>query len=80
MVKLVAARSSYVLAPRRDDQAQEYDPTVPYHGEIFVERRTEIEYGVTQAVSIEAIEEFLELNAPSLRSRGFDIRLRMKQK
>jgi hypothetical protein len=75
MVKMVSARSMYVVTPRREDGPVEYDPTVPYTGELFVERQTEIEYGVSQAVSVEVIEDFIEKNQRALASRGYKISL-----
>jgi hypothetical protein len=73
MVKLVSARTSYVLAPPRDDANVEFDTTIPYAGEIFVERRTDIEYGVTVAVPAEAMVKLYEANAWALRTRGYEI-------
>jgi hypothetical protein len=78
MVKMVSARSSYILTPRRDDSGLEYDPTVPYNGEIYVDRHTDIEYGVTQAVSIEAILEFLNEKRSALIARGYPVQFKVK--
>jgi len=74
MVKMVSARTTYLLAPRREEGA-EYDPTVPYDGEIFVDRHTDIEYGVTQVVPIDAIEDFLSENSARLIARGYRVSL-----
>jgi S1-C subfamily serine protease len=71
LVRAVSARSSYVLAPRPEADAQEYDPTVPYSGEIYVERRTEIESGIVQAIPVDAIRTFIEANRGKLRSGGY---------
>ncbi len=76
MVKMVSARTSYVLRPQTDDSAVEYDPTVPYTGEVYVDRHTDIEYGVSQAVPVEAVLEVLEANRASLVAQGFFINLR----
>lgn len=76
MVKMVSARSSYILRPPHEEGAVEYDPTVPYSGEIFVERDTDIEYGVSQAVPVEAILDVLEANRTALVARGYFITLR----
>lgn len=76
MVKMVSARTAYVLRPPREDTSVEYDPTVPYTGEVYVERDTDIEYGVSQAVPIEAIIDVLEANRPALAARGYQITLK----
>ncbi len=76
MVKMVSARTAYVLRPPHEDGQVEYDPTVPYTGEVFVERDTDIEYGVAQAVPIEAILEVLGANRSALEARGYMISLK----
>jgi hypothetical protein len=40
---------------------------------VFVERRTEIESGLTQAVPVEAIREFIKIQTPLLREKGYPI-------
>jgi len=74
MIKLVSAHSSFVLTPEKDGGDLVFDPAVPYTGAIYVERKTEVESGITQAVSIESISEFLRTNEPVLRSKGYRIR------
>lgn len=71
MVKLVTAHTSYVLVPEKDDGVLDYDPTLAYSGKVFVERKTEIEYGVTQAISVESIREFLVTFRGALEARGY---------
>jgi hypothetical protein len=73
MMKIASARTSYILVPPKDDPSAEYDPSVPYAGEVYVERHTDIEYGVTQAIPAEALTEFLEAHREEMRSRGYDI-------
>lgn len=73
MVKLVSGHSAYVLAPAPGDETPEYESGVPYTGDIFVERRTDIEYGIAQAVPIEAIVEFVRDHRADLADRGYAI-------
>ena len=73
IVKLVSARSSYVLAPEKENGEVVFDPAIPYTGPVFVERRTEIESGLTQAVPVEAIREFIKIQTPLLREKGYPI-------
>jgi hypothetical protein len=73
IVKLVSAHSSYVLTPEKENGEVVYDPAVPYSGALYVERRTEIESGITQAVPIEAIREFVRAQSSFLYSRGFSV-------
>jgi hypothetical protein len=73
VVRAVSGRSSYVLAPRPEADPQEYDPTVPYSGDIYVEKRTEIESGIVQAIPVEAIRTFVEANAQKLGRGGYTV-------
>jgi hypothetical protein len=73
MVKTMSARTSFVLTPGTRDGVPEFDPTVAYKGEMFVEKRTEIESSVTQAVPAEAILEFIRSNTDALEAAGYHI-------
>ncbi len=73
IIKLVSARTSYVLTPGREDGDLVYDPSVPYAGPVYVEQKTEIESGITQAVSSEVVREFLESSVPVIAPRGYTL-------
>jgi hypothetical protein len=71
IVKLVSARSSFVVSPSKEYDEASYDPAIPYNGPIFVERRTEIESGITQAISAESLVAFFDANEPLLLQQGY---------
>jgi hypothetical protein len=71
IIKLVSARASYVLTPEKENGEVVYDPAVPYSGSVYVERKMEIESGITQAVPVETIREFVRTNASDLVRRGY---------
>ena len=73
MVKLVSGHTNYLLVPPPADGTFEYDPLTPYTGDIYVERRTEIEYGIVQAIPIEALLEFIDAHRAALASRGYSV-------
>jgi len=73
IVKLVPGSSEYLLVPTREGEELEYDPRVPYTGNIYVDRRFNIRYGITQSIGIEAIAKFVEDNRALLARRGFAI-------
>jgi hypothetical protein len=79
MLKLVSAHMFNLLVPQSDDTYLEYDATVPYGGDIFVQKEVEIDYGITQAISAESIGEFLDQNRAALHEKGYDISLRTRQ-
>jgi hypothetical protein len=71
MIKMVPARTSYVLTPGHQNEVDELDLDFPYTGKIFVERRTEIDYGITQAISAETVRDFLESHQVDLSQMGY---------
>ena len=73
IVKLVSGRTTYTLGPPAEDGTPEYDPLVPYTGDIYVQKRTEIEYGIVQAVSIESVIEFIDSRRSDIAARGYTI-------
>jgi hypothetical protein len=72
IVRQVSGHSTYVLVPDREE-GLEYDPGVPYGGSIYPERQTEIDHGMTQVASAEAIAEFLENARSAIESRGYSL-------
>jgi hypothetical protein len=72
IVRQVSARSSYVLVPEREE-GREYDPGMPYDGPAFPERLTEIDHGLTQAISAEVIQRFLEDSREKVESLGYSL-------
>ena len=73
IVKMMPAQTSYVLTPSKDGNV-EYDPLEPYHGEVFVERKTEIQQGIALAIPTETIVSFIQNNLQRLAYRGYDLR------
>ena len=78
MVKMVSARTTYVLRPPHEEATVEYDPTVPYAGDAYVERDTRIEYGVSQAVSVETILDVVETNRSRLEALGYFVNFKQR--
>jgi hypothetical protein len=73
IVKLIPAQSSFVLSPSKREGDEEYDPGEPYRGDVFVERKTEIQYGIAQAIPAEAIVDFIRKNQQQLQSQGYHL-------
>jgi hypothetical protein len=74
MVSTVPAEYESVISPSPGNSDVMYDTNLPYHGEIYVNRRINIKYGVTRAVSVETLRDFLEKNQSILNAKGYDIR------
>ncbi|MBI9071927.1 MAG: trypsin-like peptidase domain-containing protein [Melioribacteraceae bacterium] len=71
MVTSVAAEGEIVLRPLAPLSDMVINPLVPYNGPVSLERKLNIKYGVTKAVSIEAIREFILDNEDYLSSEGY---------
>jgi hypothetical protein len=71
MAKSVSAHSEYILRPEKTPDQHKYDPALPYLGEIHVELKREINYGITHSLSMEAIRDFFRANEDHLHKLGF---------
>ena len=69
----ISGQTALYLAP---EETVEYEPGVPYEGEIYIRQRTELAFGGTQAVSAEAVDRFLQAHQSELAGRGYPVRLR----
>ena len=72
MLTSATADINYELEPR-EMILEEYAPELPYTGTIFVKRKSNINYGITHAVSMAQIRTFLNENSSILEDKGFDI-------
>jgi len=66
-----AAETETVLVP---DRNKNYDETVPYEGKIYVDNKKSINYGITKAISAEAILNLIKENRNDLLRKGYDFK------
>lgn len=78
MAKSVAADYQYILTPGSHFQSQTFDPNLPHTGEIFVEHKGEINYGITRTLSSENIVSFLAKKRFAIENAGLDPELFFK--
>ncbi|MCX7798462.1 MAG: trypsin-like peptidase domain-containing protein [Melioribacter sp.] len=71
LIKSVPADYQYILHPLTKDQNLEFNPMVPYKGEIYVQKEQIMRTGITKVISIEAIKDFIEYHKSYLLSKGF---------
>jgi S1-C subfamily serine protease len=74
MMVSAAADIEYLLSPGYVSY-DEYDPDLEYVGSMYIQRIPRINYGITNAISINEIKEFFRENQDVIRRRGFPIRL-----
>jgi hypothetical protein len=73
IVKMIPVQSSYVLAPSKSDLDTQFDPLEVYHGDIYVERKSEMLPGIVQAVPVESIVDFVREHQKFLAARGYNL-------
>ncbi len=71
IVEWVPENSKDVLVPASLPESLQYNPLVPYTGEVYVEHQKEINYGITKVISIETIKDFLLKNKDYLINKGY---------
>ncbi len=71
LVRSVPAEYEYVLKPEVLDDGYEFNPLIPYKGNIMVEQKVNIKYGVTRVIPIETIRNFINKNADKLLKYGY---------
>lgn len=73
IVTSASASTEYILTPEIGKLHDDSRSGEPYEGEIFVKRDQRIRYGVTIAVSIDAIRKLARENRASLLRRGYHL-------
>jgi hypothetical protein len=71
MIKAISGRTQYSLAPDRKTQISQWDLYKPYEDKIYLEKQELSEPGMTFAVGIEKIIEFIKNNEPALLKAGY---------
>lgn len=71
MAKSIPANYSYVLTPSKDFDLSENSPAIPYQGDMFVELKTDLRYGITNSISTEAISELIRKNQQKFIEKGY---------
>jgi hypothetical protein len=60
-----------VLVPEDPGLKLQFNPNVPYEGDLYVDRRKNLNYGVTYGVSTSAIRKFFKDNRQKLEEMGY---------
>jgi len=71
LVRSVPAEYEYALKPEIPEDCQDFNPLTPYEGNIFIEQRVNIKYGVTRVIPIATIIDFIERNSDKLLNKGY---------
>lgn len=73
LVNTVPAYKEYVLSPDHKFLADQYNPVIPYQGEMYLKQLTNIRYGITKIISIESILDFVDDQNDFMKEKGYDL-------
>lgn len=71
LVKSVPADFQYAVHPLSKTSDIEYNPMIPYKGELYVQKEQIMRTGITKVIGIEVIIEFIKQNKNFLINKGF---------
>jgi hypothetical protein len=80
METLVPAKRQYFITPSKEGETIDFEQNVPFKGDVYIESRTDILYGIAPSISSELVVEFLEKNRQQLQYKGYDIRSFLERK
>jgi len=75
LAKSVSASNDLLLVPSVNNGTFEYNPNIPYEGDLNVKRYEGINYGITYTISSNEIIRFLTENNKKLIENGIDLQL-----
>jgi len=73
LVRSVPAEYEQTLRPFSKDNDFEFNPMIPYKGEIIVEREQVLRTGITKVLGIEAVRDFIVNNRQEIISKGYTL-------
>jgi hypothetical protein len=74
LARSVPVRFEYVLTPGKKISDLGYDPDAPYEGSVYAELRRDLKYGITHAISVDAVRKCLQQNEAHFLEKGYDLR------
>jgi len=72
IAKSVSADYDLLVTPEKNYTRNEMEMNLPYTGDLYVEERSTISYGITNTTSIESIQRFLTANRLRLEESGYE--------
>ena len=71
IIRSVPTDVKYILQPEPLKNNKQYDPLVPYKGNIYLQTEEKINYGITRVISTETIGQFLAKYRNKIASEGY---------
>jgi hypothetical protein len=73
MVSTLSGQTWHALVPSPSVGELNYSPNDPYDGPMFIDRKRDIQYGITHVLPIESIVSFVERHRAALLQRGYKL-------
>ena len=73
MVQWVPEEDENMIYPENLKDRTNYNPVVPYKGDLFVRKHSSIKYGIAKIIPVESIMSFLLENKSYLNEKGYYI-------
>lgn len=80
LVKSVPADYEYTIRPITKEHDIDFNPMLPYKGEIYVDKEQALRLGITKVIGIENVTELIENNVDLLHRQGYYIRSIVQKK
>jgi hypothetical protein len=71
IVKSVPADFQYNVHPLTNEKENEFNPKLPYKGELYVQKEQIMRTGITKVIGIESVTQYLRSNKEYLMSKGY---------
>ena len=73
LVRSVPAEFEQTIRPLAKDNDFEFNPMIPYKGEVFVEKEQVLRTGITKVLGIEAVKDFIVQHRQEITDKGFTL-------
>lgn len=73
LVKSVPAEYQYNLQPVTKERDLEFNPLIPYKGDIYIQKEQVLRMGITRVIGIEVVREFIKNHETLLKAKGYSL-------
>jgi Trypsin-like peptidase domain len=74
IIRSVPEDIEYVLEPEKLLNNVQYNPVVPYRGDVYAIQKEDLKYGIAKVIPIEMVEKFLNESDKKLSNLGYDVK------
>lgn len=71
IVQWVPEEEEGIVYPEKLKTGESYSPIVPYSGDVYVKKHSNIRYGIAKVISIKAIQDFVLQHESLLKEKGY---------